>query len=79
VPVVTTNRGSLPEVVGNAAFAVGPDDVQDMAGAIISLILEDNTRSDMQRKAIERAAQFSWEKTARETLMVYDRAERGGV
>lgn len=72
-PVVTTDRGSLPEVLGDAGFAVDPDDARGMAGAIISLILEDNTRADMRRRGLEQAAQFSWDKTATETLMVYDR------
>jgi glycosyltransferase involved in cell wall biosynthesis len=72
-PVVAANTGALPEVVGNAAFTVGPDDARQMAGAIISLLIEDNTRADLQKKGLAQAATYSWEKTARETLLVYDR------
>ncbi len=71
-PVVTTDRSSLPEVVGNAGFAVDPDDAREMAGAIISLIIEEKNRAELHQKGLEQAARFSWEKTAAETLLVYD-------
>jgi len=72
-PVVTSNSSSLPEVVGDAAFAVDPDNAREMAGAIISLVLEENIRAELQKKGREQAGRFSWEKTATETLRVYDR------
>ena len=71
-PVVTTNASSIPEVVGDAAFTVPPDDSREMAGAIIATLIQDNLRADMRVKGIEQAKQFSWEKTAAETLTVYD-------
>ncbi|MEZ4593462.1 MAG: glycosyltransferase family 1 protein [Chloroflexota bacterium] len=76
-PVVTTTASSLPEVLGEAGFAVEPDDARGMAGAIISTIIQDNLRADLKRKAAEQAAVFSWEKTATETLLVYDAAVGG--
>ena len=72
-PVVTANSSSLPELVGTAGFTVDPDDAQEMAGSIISLIIEEKTRSELLQQGIERAAHFSWERTARETLLVYER------
>ena len=71
-PVVTTNASSLPEVLGDAGFAVDPDDARNMAGAIISSIIQDNLRAELRQKGIKQAAAFSWEKTATETLLVYD-------
>lgn len=71
-PVVTTNVSSLPEVVGEAGFAVDPDDARGMAGAIISTIIQDNLRAELRQKGEKQAAAFSWEKTATETLLVYD-------
>lgn len=71
-PVVTTDRTSLPEVVGDAGFAVDADDARQMAGAIISTIIQDNLRAEMRQDGLARAAEFSWEKTATETLLVYD-------
>lgn len=76
-PVVTTNASSLPEIAGSAAFAVDPDDARAMAGAIISVLIEDSLADDLRRRGPVQAKQFSWEKTATETLMVYDAAANG--
>jgi glycosyltransferase involved in cell wall biosynthesis len=73
-PVVTTLASSLPEVLGDAGFAVEPDDARSMAGAIISTIIQDNLRAELRQKGEKQAANFSWEKTATETLLVYDAA-----
>ncbi len=73
-PVVTTNASSLPEIVGSAAFAVAPDDVRGMAGAIIAVLIQDNLADDLRQRGPVQAKQFSWEKTATETLLVYDAA-----
>ena len=77
-PVVTTNASSLPEVLGDAGFAVDPDDDRGMAGAIISTVIQDNLRAELKQNAAQQAAVFSWEKTATETLLVYDEAVGGG-
>lgn len=72
VPVVTTNAASLPEVVGDGAFALNPDDARQMAGSIISLLIQDNFADEMKQKGLEQAEKFSWQKTATETVIVYD-------
>lgn len=72
-PVVASNSDSLPEVIGDAGFAIDPDDPREMAGAIISIVLEDSTREGLVKRGLAQAGKFSWEKTAMETLMVYDR------
>ncbi len=73
VPVVTTTAASLPEVVGEAGFTVDPDDARGMAGAIISTVIQDNLAKELRQTAVAQAAKFSWEKTATETLLVYDK------
>lgn len=75
VPVVTTDTSSLPEVVGDAGFTVDPDDARAMAGAIIPTLIEPELAADLSRRSRARAADFSWEKTAAETLLVYDRLQ----
>lgn len=75
-PVVTTDATSLPEIVGEAGFTVDPDDARGMAGAIISTIVQENLAADLRKKAAKQAAVFSWEKTAAETVVVYDRVMR---
>ena len=76
-PVVTTDRTSLPEVIGDAGFTVDADDARQMAGAIISTIIQDNLRAEMRQDGLAQAKQFSWEKTATETLLVYDKILSG--
>jgi glycosyltransferase involved in cell wall biosynthesis len=71
-PVVTTDASSIPEVVGDAAFAVSPDDARQMAGAIISVLIDEALAEELRQKGLQRAAQFSWEETATQTLLVYD-------
>lgn len=71
-PVVTTNATSIPEVVGEAAFAVDPDDLRGFAGAIIATIVQENLAAELKQKGLARAQEFKWENTAHETLLIYD-------
>jgi glycosyltransferase involved in cell wall biosynthesis len=75
-PVVASDSGSLPEIIGPAGFAVDPDDVRNMAGAIIAIIMQEPLAADLRRQGPEQAAKFTWENTAVETLKVYDRVMR---
>lgn len=76
-PVVTSDTGSLPEIVGPAGFAVDPDDPRGIGAAIISILTEDQLAADLRKRGLEQAARFTWENTATETLRVYDRVARG--
>jgi len=77
-PVITSNVSSLPEVAGNAALMVDPRDTAALAGAIERLLTDSALAAEQRRKGLERAAQFSWQRTARETLAVYRQLlERG--
>jgi glycosyltransferase involved in cell wall biosynthesis len=71
VPVVGSNASSIPEVVGDAGVLVSPDDSRRMAGALIAISTEPETRARLRERAIAQAARFSWVKTARETLVAY--------
>ena len=71
-PVITSNCSSMPEVAGDAALLVDPLDVEDMAAKMLELAGSDDLRRLCARRGLARAAQFSWEKTARETLAVYE-------
>jgi glycosyltransferase involved in cell wall biosynthesis len=72
VPVVGSDASSIPEVVGDAGFLVSPDNTRHMAGALIAIATEPQTRSDLSRRALAQAGRFSWEKTASETLTAYE-------
>jgi glycosyltransferase involved in cell wall biosynthesis len=73
-PVICSDRGSLGEVVGDAAMIVQPENPDSIRNAILNFYNSESLRSEYIRKGLERAAQYSWEKAARETLAVYHRA-----
>jgi len=75
-PVVTSHVSSLPEVVGDAALTVDPEDVAALAAAMRRVLTDRALADDLRGRGIERAAQFSWKRTARETLAVYRDAVR---
>jgi glycosyltransferase involved in cell wall biosynthesis len=72
VPVVTSNRSALPEVVGDAAIQVDPLDVEALARALKELSENGLRRDELAEKGRARAAQFSWDRAARETWAVYE-------
>jgi glycosyltransferase involved in cell wall biosynthesis len=73
-PVVCSNRTSLPEVVGDAAITVDPDDTHALVAAMRSVLTDSSLANDLRARSIQRAAQFSWRKTATETLAAYEEA-----
>ena len=70
-PVVTSNVSSLPEVVGDAAILVNPENVFDIARGISEMLLDEELRARMIRRGREQAARFSWNWTARQVLEIY--------
>lgn len=73
-PVVCSNASSLPEVVGDAAILVPPEDEAGLARAIAAAMEDSDQRDGLRRQGLERAALFSWRRTAQETLNAYQRA-----
>jgi glycosyltransferase involved in cell wall biosynthesis len=73
-PVVTSNVSSLPEVVGDAALLVDPHDECALTEAMARALSDTELRQDMRARGLERARHFSWERSARETLAVYEEA-----
>lgn len=70
-PVVASNVASIPEVVGDAALLVDPDDSEQWAGAIAHAV-EASTAQRLSQAGLERAKRFSWASTAEKTLNVYE-------
>ena len=70
-PVLVSDASSLPEVAGDAGVMLAPDDVTGWAGALQQLLEDENHRATLRCRGLERAAQFSWEKCARQTLEIY--------
>lgn len=73
-PVITGNKTSLPEVVGDAAVMVDPFDVEEIGAALSRLIDSSELRSTLRAKGLDHARKFSWRETAKLTLGVYERA-----
>jgi glycosyltransferase involved in cell wall biosynthesis len=73
-PVISSDRGSLGEVVGDAAWIIEPEDVEDICEALVKLNSEPKSRAALVQKGLARAKEFSWERAARETLAVYTMA-----
>jgi glycosyltransferase involved in cell wall biosynthesis len=76
--VITSNRGSLPEVVGDGAMLVDPQDADDLARAINALLRDEVQRKELSAKGLERARVFSWKKTATQTMEIYKSAVAAG-
>ncbi len=70
-PVVTSNVSSLPEVVGDAAMMVNPENVFDIARGIRQVLLDAELRAELRRKGFERLRRFSWRRTAEQVLETY--------
>ena len=77
-PVLTGDRTSLPEVVGDAALTVDPFDETAIAAGLERLLDDSELRARLRVKGLERARLFDWHETARLTLGAYARAT-GGV
>ena len=70
-PAVGSNRGSIPEIVGDAAVLVDPKDRQALADALESVLTQPELRARLKRAGQERARTYTWERCAEMTLDVY--------
>ncbi|MFZ0198850.1 MAG: glycosyltransferase family 1 protein [Candidatus Sulfotelmatobacter sp.] len=70
-PVVTSNVSSLPEVVGNAAVLVHPENVFEIMRALHRVLLDQPLRDKMRERGCRQAAKFSWEKSVRRIMDAY--------
>jgi glycosyltransferase involved in cell wall biosynthesis len=72
IPVITSNISSMPEVAGEAALLVDPNNITEIAENMNRITSSKKIREALVEKGLKRAKQFSWKKTARKTLEVYD-------
>ncbi len=71
-PVICSHAASLPEAAGDAGLLIDPHDPEDLARAMDRISHDPDLRQTMAKKGLEWAGRFSWRKTARETLSVFD-------
>ena len=74
LPVITSNTTSLPEVAGDAALLVNPESVGEIAEAMQTVSSNESLQNDLRTRGRARAKQFTWERTARQTIEVYRKA-----
>ena len=75
-PVITSDNSSMKEIAQDAAVLVNPRNVREITDALVSLADDERLRRSLSRRGLARAAEFSWEKTARLTLEAYCDARR---
>jgi glycosyltransferase involved in cell wall biosynthesis len=71
-PLVASNTSSLPELLGDAGFAVDPDDVPALAGAILACLVDEHLAAELRRRGPQQAARFSWQQTTQQTVAAYE-------
>ena len=73
-PVICSNRGSLGEVVGDAASIVNPEDVDSIAKQLVLMAVDQKARERLRAAGLSQAKRFDWNRTATDTLSVYSGA-----
>jgi glycosyltransferase involved in cell wall biosynthesis len=73
IPVVSSDAGSLPEVLGDAARLVPVEDDDALAAALTFVVSDETQRADLVERGRARAASYTWEKAANEFVTLYER------
>lgn len=76
-PVVTSNTTSLPEVVGNAAVLVNPDNVFEIMRALHRVLLDQSLRDRLKQRGYEQVQRFSWDASVKRILEIYEEVGQG--
>jgi glycosyltransferase involved in cell wall biosynthesis len=73
-PVVTSNRSSLPEVVGDAALLIDPNNLDDLSQSLLTIYRSPSLQDNLSRRSLQQAQQFSWQKSAQKMIDLYQQA-----
>jgi glycosyltransferase involved in cell wall biosynthesis len=68
VPVITSNRSSLPEITNQAAYLVNPNRPAEIADAIIKILTDEKLREHFKKMGLEQIKRFNWETAAKKWL-----------
>ncbi len=71
LPVISSDRGPLPEIYGSAAVYFNPEDIEEMALVIVKTVSDRALREKLSQLGQEQAKKYSWQRCAQETLEVY--------
>jgi glycosyltransferase involved in cell wall biosynthesis len=70
-PVIASRAASIPELTGDAAILLDPDDDRSWTDAVIRIVTDEELRREMGQRGAMRARLFTWARTARGTMDVY--------
>jgi len=79
IPIMCSNKSSLPETLGNAGIYFNPEDINSIENAIICMMNDEPMRTDLSKRAIERAGLFTWERCANETFQFLSEARKNDL
>ena len=79
LPVLTSTTSSLPEVAGEAALLVDPMSIEEIAAGLLRLVTDSVLRETLRSAGFVNVQRFSWERCARETLLVLERTAHGDL
>ncbi|WP_298199960.1 glycosyltransferase family 1 protein [Desulfosporosinus sp.] len=79
VPVITSNTTSIPEIVGDAALLINPQNGEELKEALLTILNDKNLRYVLISRGFEQVKKFSWQKMAEKTLEVYNSVYRGVI
>jgi len=77
-PVIGSDRGSVPEIIGDAGLVVDPDNIEALSESIYRMLNSRELRDHYVQKGYERVRMFTWERAARETLKVFEEVHESG-
>ena len=78
-PVISSNRSSIPEVVGDAGILLDPLDIMAMRNAIERVVTDSKLAEQLRVAGMRQAKQFDWNRTARETVQLYQKVVGAGT
>jgi glycosyltransferase involved in cell wall biosynthesis len=70
-PVVTSDRTSIPEVIGDAGISVGPRDIEALADAVARVLSDQKLAAELRARGLDRAAGYTWDACAEATVAIY--------
>ena len=79
LPVICSNAASLPEVAGDAAIQLSPDDETGFFESLVEVLSDDTRAQALREKGYRQAARFTWSETVRQTLEVYAQLAKPGA
>ena len=77
-PVITSNVSSLPEVAGEAALLIDPQNQSSIEAALLAVTTDQNLRKRMREQGLEQAKKFTWQAAAEKTLQLYQESFEAG-